>query len=136
MRFMVIRKADSETEAAMMPSEELVVAMTRYNEALIDAGIMKAGDGLKPSAEGARVKFSAGRPSVTDGPFTETKELVAGYTIIDVKNREEALAWSKRFPNPSIDAGEAEIEVREFIPMEHFGDSPAVQRAKNLKLGE
>ena len=125
MRFMVIRKADPDTEAAMMPSEELVVAMTRYNEALIDAGIMKAGDGLKPSAEGARVKFSAGRPTVTDGPFTETKELVAGYSIWDVASREEAIEWMKRWP-PIDGNGEVELELRPLWDLADFGEGAEI----------
>jgi hypothetical protein len=98
MRFMIIRRADKNTEAGGMPSEEILEAMARYNEEMVKAGVMVSGDGLKPSSQGARVKFTAGKPRVIDGPFAETKELIAGYSFIDVKSKEEAIEWVKRWP--------------------------------------
>ena len=125
MRFMIIRKADRETEAGVMPGEDLIVAMTRYNEALVKAGVMLDGQGLKPSSAGARMKFRGGKPSIVDGPFSETKELVAGFTMIDVTSREEALEWMKRWP--VLDGhGEVELELRPVYEIEDFGDSPAL----------
>lgn len=122
MRFMIIRKADAETEAGVMPTEELVDAMMKYNAEMVDAGIMLAGDGLRPSSTGARVRFSGGRPMVTDGPFTEAKELVAGFSIIDVASREEAIEWVKRWPQ--VDGhGEVEIEVRPLYEVDDFGEA-------------
>jgi hypothetical protein len=120
MRFMLIRRADAETEAGVMPSEELIAAMTAYNEELVKAGAMLAGEGLHPSAKGARVKFSKGVPRVIDGPFAEAKELIAGFTMIDVASREEAVAWVKRWP--ALDAGgEVEIEIRPVFEADDFG---------------
>src|SRR6185437_5777450 len=97
MRFMIIRKADEATEAGVMPSTELIEAMTKYNEELVNAGVMLAGEGLQPSSKGARIKFSGGNATITDGPFSETKELIAGFTMIQVRSREEALEWVKRW---------------------------------------
>ena len=122
MRFMIIRKADAETEAGVMPTEELVDAMMRYNAEMVDAGIMLAGDGLQPSSRGARVKFSGGRPMVTDGPFAEAKELVAGFSIIDVESREEAIEWVKRWPQAD-GHGEVEIESRPLYEADDFGEA-------------
>jgi hypothetical protein len=120
MRFMIIRKADAETEAGVMPTEQLLAAMMKYNEELVKAGVMLAGEGLQPSSKGARVKFSGGKPSVIDGPFAETKELIAGFSMIQVKSREEAIEWVKRWP--AIDGhGEAEIEIRQVFEAEDFG---------------
>jgi hypothetical protein len=98
MRFMIIRKADKDTEAGVLPSEALLGAMLRYNEEMVKAGVMLAGEGLHPSAKGAKVKFKGGKPTVIDGPFTETKELIAGFSMIQVKSREEAIEWVKRWP--------------------------------------
>src|SRR5262245_16901289 len=120
MRFMIIRKADKSTEAGVLPSEKLLAAMGEYNEALVKAGVMLAGEGLQPSAKGARVKFSGGKPTVIDGPFAETKELIAGFTMIEVKSREEALAWVKRWPALDGD-GEVELEVRQVFEAADFG---------------
>jgi PhnB protein len=132
MRFMIIRKADKETEAGVLPSEELLVAMGKYVEEMVQAGVMISGDGLKPSSEGARVKFSGGKPTVIDGPFTETKELVAGFSILEVKSKEEAIEWVKRWP--AIDAGgEVEIEIRPFWELEDFGSSEGVEYHAQLK---
>jgi len=120
MRFMVIRKADRDTEAGMMPTERLVTEMVKYNEEMINAGVMLAGDGLQPSSKGARVKFHGGKPTIIDGPFAEAKELIAGYSIIDVKSRDEALEWMKRWPQ--IDGnGEVELELRQLYEADDFG---------------
>lgn len=128
MRFMVIRKADQETEAGVMPSEALVTAMLKYNDEMLAAGVMLAGAGLKPTSQGARVKFSRGTPTVTDGPFTEAKELIAGYSIIDVKSREEALEWLKRWPVEDAH-GNVELELRPLYEAEDFGEefTPAMK---------
>ena len=133
MRFMIIRKADPQTEAWAKPSEALVKAMMAYNEEMIRAGVMLSGDGLKPSARGARIRFSRGKPRITDGPFAESKELVAGFTIIQVASREEALAWVKRWPVEDGD-GEVELELRELYEADDFGDvaTSAIQRQEEL----
>jgi len=133
MRFMIIRKADAQTEAWAKPSTALLDAMMAYNEEMIRAGVMLGGDGLKPSSRGARIKFSKGKPKVTDGPFAEAKELVAGYTIIQVASREEALGWAKRWPVEDGD-GEVELELRELYEADDFGDeaTPAIQRQEAL----
>jgi len=122
MRFMIIRRADNETEAGAMPSAELIEAMTAYNEDLVKAGIMRGGDGLHPSSKGMKVKFSNGKPTIIDGPFTEAKELIAGYTIIEVASREEALEWIRRWP-PADGRGEVELEIRQIATAEDFGDA-------------
>jgi hypothetical protein len=108
---MIMRKADADTEAGVMPSKELVTAMTSYNEEMAKAGALRDGQGLRPSSQGARVKFSAGKAHVVDGPFTETKELVAGFTLIEVASMEEALEWVRRWPVLDGD-GEVEVELR------------------------
>ncbi|WP_211461843.1 YciI family protein [Collimonas silvisoli] len=120
MRFMIIRKADKNTEAGALPSTELIAAMMKYNEELVQAGVMLAGEGLQPSAKGARIKFSAGKPTVLDGPFAETKELMAGFTMIQVKSRQEAIEWVKRWPVLDGD-GAVELELRQVYEMEDFG---------------
>ncbi|MBN1203827.1 MAG: YciI family protein [Myxococcaceae bacterium] len=120
MRFMIIRKADKHTEAGAPPSQELLAAMMKYNEELVKAGVMLAGDGLQPSAKGARIKFSKGKPTVLDGPFAEAKELIAGFTMIQVKSREEALEWVRRWP-PLDGDGEVELELRQVYEAEDFG---------------
>lgn len=125
MRFMVIVKASKDSEAGKMPSEELIAAMGRYNEELLKAGIMLDGAGLKPSSEGARIAFSGSKRTVIDGPFTETKELVAGYWIWQVKSLEEAIEWAKRCPNPHEE--DSVIEIRPFFELEDFGESPAIE---------
>ena len=112
MRFMILRKADRDTEAGVLPDQELIAAMTEYNEALVKAGAMRAGEGLHPSSAGVRVKFSRGKPHVIDGPFAEAKELVAGFTMIEVGSKQEAIDWVKRWP-PLDGGGNAEIEIRE-----------------------
>ncbi len=119
MRFMVLIKADDKSEAGVMPSEEVLTAMGKYNEELVKAGVMLAGEGLHPSSKGARVKFSGGGTTVIDGPFTETKELLGGFWLIQVKSKEEAIEWVKRVPNPDDD--EAVIEIRQVFETEDFG---------------
>jgi PhnB protein len=131
MRFMVIRKADPDTEAGMMPGEALIEAMQRYNEEMVNAGVLLAGAGLKPSAQGARVSFRDGTPTVTDGPFAETKELIAGVSIIQCATRDEALEWMRRWPR--IDGhGNVQLELRPLYELEDFGDSPALDRMREV----
>jgi hypothetical protein len=120
MRFMVLVKATEESEAGIMPDEKLLAAMGEYNEQLVKAGIMLAGEGLHPSSKGARVRFSGTDRTVIDGPFSETKELVAGFWLIDVKSKEEAIEWVKRCPNPMH--GESEIEIRQVFEAADFGE--------------
>lgn len=119
MRFMVIIKASPESEAGEMPSEQLLEAMGKYNEALAEAGVILAGEGLHPTSKGARVRFSADQRSVIDGPFIETKELIAGFWIFQVPSLQAAIEWVKRCPNPM--AGESEIEIRQIFEAEDFG---------------
>ena len=117
MRFMVIVKANKDSEAGILPSNEILTAMGKYNEELVKAGVMLAGEGLQPSSKGKRVKFSEAQPTVIDGPFAETKELVAGFWLWQAKSMEEAIAWLKRSPF----GGGAEIEIRPLYEMEDFG---------------
>ena len=119
MRFMVMVKATPESEAGVMPSQELLAAMGKYNEELVKAGVMLAGEGLHPSSKGARVRFSGDKRTVIDGPFAETKELIAGFWILQVKSKEEAIEWVKRCPNPM--PGESEIEIRQIFEASDFG---------------
>jgi hypothetical protein len=121
MRVMVIVKADQDSEAGVLPSEQLLAEMGAYNEELVKAGIMLDGDGLKPSSAGARVHFSGSQRTVIDGPFAETKELIAGYWIWQVESLDEAIAWVKRCPNPM--GVESEIEIRPFFEAEDFGEA-------------
>lgn len=119
MRFMIIVKATKDSEAGVMPSEQLLTEMGKFNEELVKAGVMLAGEGLQASSKGARVKFSGDKRTVIDGPFTETKELIAGFWIWQVKSKEEAIEWVKRCPNPH--AGESEIEIRQIFEADDFG---------------
>jgi hypothetical protein len=128
MRFMVLVKSNDEAEAGVMPSEEILAEMMRYNEELARAGVMLDGSGLQPTAKGARVTFSGGKPTVTDGPFTEAKELVAGYWLIQVRSRDEAIEWAKRAPFQ-----EGELEIRQLFELEDFGPSEAIDRARELE---
>ncbi len=121
MRVMVLVKADEKSEAGEMPSEQLIADMTAYNEALVNAGIMVDGDGLKPSSAGVRVHFSGDKRSVTDGPFAETKELLAGYWIWQVESMDEAVEWAKRCPNPMGE--ESVLELRPLVEAEDFGEA-------------
>ena len=120
MRFMVIVKATKDSEAGILPSEELLTAMGKYNEELAKAGILLAGEGLQPSSKGARVRFSGPKRTVVDGPFAETKELIAGFWLWKVKSKEEAIEWVKRCPNPM--PGDSEIEIRQVFEAEDFGE--------------
>ncbi len=119
MRFMIVVKASKETEAGVLPSEELLTEMGKYNEELVKAGIMLAAEGLHPSSKGARVKFSGDRRTVVDGPFTEAKELIAGFWLWQVRSKEEAIEWVKRCPNPT--GVEGEIEIRQVFEADDFG---------------
>jgi len=121
MRFMILVKATEDSEAGVMPSEVLLTEMGKYNEELAKAGVMLAGEGLHPSSNGARVRFSGDKRTVIDGPFTETKELIAGFWLIQAKSKEEAIEWVKRAPNP-MPGQEAEIEIRQVFEAEDFGE--------------
>lgn len=134
MKFMVLIKANKDTEAGVMPSDEQLAQMGQYNEELLKAGILVGGDGLAPSSQGARVKFVPGaQPIVTDGPFAETKELLAGYWIFEVKSKQEAIEWVKRIPNLTNE--EYEVEVRRIFGTEDFPqqDHPAIQREYEMR---
>jgi len=133
MRFMVIVKATRDTEAGVMPSEELLEAMARYNEELAKAGIMLDGNGLQPSSKGARVRFSGRDRTVIDGPFTETRELIAGYWIFQVRSLDETIEWVKRAPNPHDE--DCEIEIRQLFELDDFADSEAVEHHRRLERG-
>ncbi|MFL5348127.1 MAG: YciI family protein [Hyalangium sp.] len=121
MKFMVLVKANKESEAGVLPSPEMLAAMGKFNEELVKAGVMVAGEGLHPSSKGARVRFSGTKRTVIDGPFAETKELIAGFWIFQVKSKEEAIEWIKRCPNPHV--GESEIEIRQIFTPEDFAPS-------------
>jgi hypothetical protein len=121
MRFMVIVKATKESEAGAMPSTQLLTEMGKFNEELVKAGVMLAGDGLHPSSKGARVHFSGSKRTVVEGPFSETKELIAGYWIWQCQSKEEAIEWAKRCPNPAGDGIEGELEIRQVFEAEDFG---------------
>ena len=119
MRFMVMVRANQESEAGVLPSEELLTAMGRYNEELVKAGVLLAAEGLQPSAKGARIKFSGSKRTVVDGPFAEAKELIAGFWLWQCRSREEAIEWAKRCPNPTD--GDSEIEIRQVFEADDFG---------------
>ena len=119
MRFMIIVKADKNSEAGVMPSQKLLAEMSKYNEELVKAGVLLAGEGLQPSSKGARVKISGNRRTMIDGPFAETKELIAGFWLFQVKSKEEAIEWVRRCPNPM--EGDSEIEIRQLFEAEDFG---------------
>ena len=122
MRFMVIVKADKNSEAGILPDEKLLAEMGKFNEELVKAGVMLAGEGLHPSSKGARVRFSGSKRTVIDGPFAETKELIAGFWLIQVKSKEEAIEWVKKIPNP-MPGTESEIEIRQVFEAEDFGEA-------------
>ena len=132
MRFMILVKANRDSEAGVMPGEELIAQMAAYHEELAQAGALLDGSGLQSSAKGFRVKYAGGQRIVVDGPFAETRELVAGYTIIQVQSREEAVAWAKHFPNPAGEGKDCEIEVRQLFELEDFGPSEAIERFRDL----
>jgi len=131
MRFMVLVKANKDSEAGILPSKQVLDEMGRFNEELIKAGVMLAGEGLQASSKGARVKFSGDKRIVTDGPFAETKELIAGFWIWNVKSREEAIEWVKRCPNPT--GGDSEIEIRQVFEAADFGEAftPELQKQED-----
>jgi hypothetical protein len=133
MRFMMIVKANKDSEAGVMPDEKLIAAMTKYNEELTKAGVLLDLAGLHPSSKGARIKFSGGKRTVIDGPFAETKELIAGYWLIQVKSKEEAIEWARRVPAPHGEGAEGEIEIRQLFELDDFGPSEAVERARELE---
>jgi hypothetical protein len=134
MRFMMIVKASKDSEAGVMPSEELIAKMGKFNEQMVNARVMLDGAGLQASSKGARVKFAKdGKVSVIDGPFAETKELIAGFWVINVKSLQEAIDWAKKAPNPHGDGAETAIEIRQFFEVEDFGDSQVVEDARKLE---
>jgi len=133
MRFMIIRKADAETEAGVMPSAQLVADMMAYNEQMIRAGVMVGGDGLRPSRDGARISFKDGKPTVIDGPFAEAKEMIAGYSLIQVRDQAEALEWVRRWP--AIDGhGNVQLELRRIYEADEFGDAvtPEIRKQEQM----
>jgi hypothetical protein len=128
MRFMMIVKASEESEAGIMPTEQELAEMARYNEELVKAGVMLAGDGLQASSKGARVEYSGSKRRVVDGPFAETKELIAGFWMIQAKSREEAIEWAKRVP-----FAEGHVEVRQVFELEDFGEGEAIEHHRRLQ---
>lgn len=134
MRFMILVKATKDTEAGLMPEEKLIAEMAAYHEKLARAGVLLDASGLQPSSRGFRIRYSGGKRTIVDGPFTETKELVAGYTLIQVKSREEAVEWARRFPAPLGEETDSEIEIRQLYELEDFGPSEAVERFRGIGL--
>jgi hypothetical protein len=132
MRFMILVKGNKDTEAGVIPEEKLIAEMASYHEELVKAGVLLDASWLRPTSKGWRIRYSGGRRTVVDGPFTEAKELIAGYTLIQVKTREEAMEWAKRFPNPMGEKADAEIEVRQLFELEDFGPSEAVERFREM----
>lgn len=135
MRFMIIVKGDERVEAGAMPENEAVAAMADYHEQLAEAGVLVDASGLQPSSRGFRVRYEGDSRSIVDGPFTETKELVGGYTIIRVNSREEAVEWARRFPNPKGEGETCEVEVRQMFELDDFEQTEAVQRFREMKVG-
>lgn len=135
MRYMIIVKANGDSEAGVMPPESLLAEMAAFHEELARAGVLVDASGLQRSALGWRVRYTGPKRTIVDGPFAETKELIAGYTVIQVKSREEALDWSRRFPNPTLDGGDCEIEVRRMFELEDFEAGEAVDRFREIGVG-
>ena len=135
MRFMIIVKATKDSEAGVMPHEQMFADMAKYHEELQRAGVLLDASGLQATSKGWRIQYSGQKRTVVDGPFAETKELIAGYTIIQVKSKEEAMEWARRFPNPSLDGKEGEIEVRQLFELDDFGPSEAVERFRKMDVG-
>jgi hypothetical protein len=133
MRFMILVKATKDSEAGVMPKEDMLKAMADYHEELAKAGVLLDGNGLHPSSKGWRIQYEGGKRTVVDGPFTETKELIAGFTMIQVKTREEAVEWTKRFPNPHYE--DCHIEVRQMFELEEFGASDQIDRFRDMDMG-
>ena len=132
MRFMMIVKASESSEKGVLPTNELISSMNSYNQELAKAGVLLDLDGLAPSSQGARVVFKGDKRSVVDGPFAETKELIAGVWVIQAKSLDEAIEWAKRAPNPHPDGAETHIEIRRVFELEDLGDMPAIQEAREL----
>lgn len=135
MRFMIMVKGNKDTESGVLPEEKLIAEMAEYHEELVRAGVLLDASGLQPTSKGARIRYGKGKRTVVDGPFTEAKEIIAGYTLIEVKSREEALEWAKRFPNPHGDDADAEIEIRQLYELDDFGPSAAVERFREIGMG-
>ena len=135
MRFMILVKASADSEAGAMLPESLFAEMAAYHEALATAGVLLDAAGLQPSRKGWRVRYEGPRRALIDGPFAEAKELVAGYTLIQVRSRDEAREWARRFPNPAVDGGQAEIEVRQLFELEDFTPSDSIERFRGMKIG-
>lgn len=129
MKYMLMRKADADTEKGVLPSEEVLQAMADYNERMLNAGIFVSGEGLRPSREGCRIQLGEGEPLVTDGPFSETRELLAGFTVLEVESMEEAIAWAKQWPPED---GHATLELRRFYGVEDFNPGPAIDKHKAM----
>jgi hypothetical protein len=136
MRFMIMVRATRDTEAGRQAPESLFAEMAAYHEALAKAGVLLDGAGLRPSAKGWRVRYAGDKRTLVDGPFTEAKELIAGYTLIQTKTREEALEWARRYPNPAVDRGAAEIEVRQLYDFEDFEPNATLARFRAIGMGE
>ncbi len=136
MRYMILVKATKDSEAGTMPADSLFAEMGKYHEELQKAGMLVDASGLKPSSKGWRIRYDGKQRSFVDGPFAETKELVAGYTIIQAKSRQEAIEWTKRFPNPAVDGGKCEIEVREFYELEDFAESKEIGRFRKMEAAK
>lgn len=135
MRFMIMVKGNKETESGKLPEDRLIAAMATYHEDMARAGVLLDASGLQPTSKGARIKYTGGKRTVIDGPFTESKELIAGYTLIQVKSREEAMEWVKRFPAPFGEGAEGEIEVRQLYELDDFEPSNAVERFREMEKG-
>ena len=136
MRYMIVVKATKDTEAGKLPDENMLACMTTYHEELAKAGALLDANGLQATSKGGRVSYSGNKRTVIDGPFSEAKELIAGYTLIQVRSKEEALEWSKRFPNPVGEGADAEIEVRQVFELDDLGPSEAVERFRELTGGK
>ena len=136
MRFMIMVRATRDMEAGAEAPESLFADMAAYHEALAKAGVLLDAAGLQPSAKGWRIRYAGGKRTLVDGPFAEAKELIAGYTLIQTKTREEALEWARRFPNPAPDRGAAEIEVRQLFDLEEFEPSQAIERFRDIRMGD
>jgi len=134
MRFMIIVKATRDSEAGVLPEEKLIAEMAKYHEELQRAGMLLDASGLRPSSKGWRIQYSGRKRTVIDGPVAETKEIIAGYTLIQVKSREAAMEWTRRFPNPAGDGKEAEIEVRQLFELEDFGPGEAIERFRKMGI--
>ena len=135
MRFMIVVKASQDSEAGVMPDEKALSEMAKYHEELQRAGVLLDASGLQATSKGWRIKYSGQKRTVVDGPFAETKELIAGYTIIQVKSKDEAVEWARRFPNPALDGTDGEIEVRQLFELDDFGPSEAVERFRKMDVG-